>query len=413
MKIALFHPGGTGIFIQQTAKAYYEAGILDKFFVTYVYRPKTFLGRLTRKLLGIVQKNVGSELQRRIITEVPDEVIVSRPWLEAARVFSSRFANQIATDRIWEQMEYDFSRFVAGKISTNINAVHGYEHGSLEVFRRAKQLGIKTIYEMPAPFYKTTTQILEAEYAKFPEMITDYRRHLDKLAPRRNKRREEELALSDIIICNSSFTTRSLVDAGVLEEKILEIPLGLPPAEKTDFGPPPQKIIFLYAGTISVGKGVHYLLEAWRKLNPPAHVELKMFGALNVSGDLLKNLPGSVTISRTVPRLALDEEYRAAHLLVFPTLCDGFGMVLTEALAKGCPVLVTSNAGSAGFIKNFENGFIVPVCDSEAILERMRWCIQNSDKLWAMRGNCIKTAKLWQWKDYRKSLVQKISATLS
>ena len=40
MKIILFHPGGSAMFIQQTARAYYEAGMLEKFFLTFAYRPE-------------------------------------------------------------------------------------------------------------------------------------------------------------------------------------------------------------------------------------------------------------------------------------------------------------------------------------------------------------------------------------
>lgn len=414
MKILLFHPGGNAVFMRQTAKAYYEAGMLEKFYLTFAYQPDKPLGKILKRVMRLSGKDPDKGLSRRKIPEVPDSEIVTHPFYEIARTAGGKILGPIAADFIWERSEHDFGRFVAAKLSKDIGAVHGYEHGSLEVFKRAKELGLKIIYEMPAPFHRTTTEVLENEYRKFPEAKTLYKKYTDRLTPARNKRREEELALADIVICNSSFTAQSLTNAGTDRSKIVQIPYGMPePYAGHAALAKKDKIVFLYAGSVSVRKGAHYLLDAWRRLGRSQDAELRIFGAVSLPKKLLANLPGNVRISNTLPREELFKEYREAGILIFPTLCDGFGMVLTEALANGCPVLTTRNAGSSDFIKEKENGFIIPPCSPDAILNIMNWCVENPAKLFEMKQNCLKTASSWQWKDYREALIKQVMEKLA
>src|SRR5690606_16911805 len=93
-------------------------------------------------------------------------------------------------------------------------------------------------------------------------------------------------------------------------------------------------------------------------------------------------------------------------ILLFPTLCDGFGMVLTEALAHGLPVLTTTRAGSADFIEHEKNGLIVEPANADALVEAFDWCATHRDQLGSMRRQATETAAGWQWEDFRRGLVK-------
>jgi glycosyltransferase involved in cell wall biosynthesis len=390
--------------------AYHEAGKLYRFDTSYVYKSDSASGRFLRLVYGLFSKNADRELRRRNITDIPQELVRSFPYYEIARTFSAKCLGPIITDYIWERGEHAFGKIVARSLNNKIKAVHGYEHGSLEVFRRAKEIGITTIYEMPAPFHTTVSRILDAEYIKYPETKTIHKKYTDLFTPQRSRRREEELRLADIILCNSSFTKRSLVEGGAKENSILVIPYGMPKlAKQLSEHKTTDKIIFIYAGTLSVRKGVHYLTEAWKNLRPSPNAELRLFGALAVPSSMIKSLPGNIRWNPTVTKDELFKQYQEADLLIFPTLCDGFGMVLTEALSNGCPVLTTSSAGSADFIKNGENGFVVSPGDSKAIAAVMRHCIDDAAHFRHMRESCLQTARSWQWSDYRKTVIDKIA----
>jgi glycosyltransferase involved in cell wall biosynthesis len=59
-------------------------------------------------------------------------------------------------------------------------------------------------------------------------------------------------------------------------------------------------------------------------------------------------------------------------LLALPSIEDGFGLVLSQALACGCPILASTNTGGDDLITNGLEGFIVPIRNSEALTDRMQ-----------------------------------------
>jgi glycosyltransferase involved in cell wall biosynthesis len=84
-------------------------------------------------------------------------------------------------------------------------------------------------------------------------------------------------------------------------------------------------------------------------------------------------------------------------------------MVITEAMSQGLPVITTSLAGGADFIRAGENGILVPARDSAALAEALAWCCENRQQLAAMGMEAHKTARSWQWSDYRREVARVVS----
>ena len=76
----------------------------------------------------------------------------------------------------------------------------------------------------------------------------------------------------------------------------------------------------------------------------------------------------------------LERYYKAADVFVFPTRYDIWGLVINEAMAYGLPVITTSmcNAGLE-LIENEENGYIVPVDDTEAMSEKIKVIVEKNN----------------------------------
>jgi glycosyltransferase involved in cell wall biosynthesis len=123
----------------------------------------------------------------------------------------------------------------------------------------------------------------------------------------------------------------------------------------------------------------------------------------------MRNLPGSIRAFSSIPRAELFERYYEADVLVFPTLCDGFGMVVTEAFAHGLPVITTTQAGAADLVRHMENGFIIPPGDAQSLAEALQWCLVHRLELKAMREAALDTAARWQWRDFRKALAHNVT----
>jgi glycosyltransferase involved in cell wall biosynthesis len=168
----------------------------------------------------------------------------------------------------------------------------------------------------------------------------------------------------------------------------------------------------LYSGPFSVRKGAHILLDAWRRLGPIRNAELHIYGTSSIPGRLLNGLDRSVIMHGNVSKSEIYQAYRDSSILVFPTLCDGFGMVVTEAFAHGLPVITTPNAGAADLISEAHNGFIVPPGDAEALAERIQWCIENESTLAAMKEDALATAKNWTWSHFRSLFREQLSSKL-
>ena len=70
-----------------------------------------------------------------------------------------------------------------------------------------------------------------------------------------------------------------------------------------------------------------------------------------------------------------------------------------EAMACGCVVVSTNQAGSAEIIRNGENGFLVPVGDTSAFLERIELLLQDEGRRRVMAQAGLETARSYSWEE--------------
>jgi glycosyltransferase involved in cell wall biosynthesis len=91
-------------------------------------------------------------------------------------------------------------------------------------------------------------------------------------------------------------------------------------------------------------------------------------------------------------------------VFVFPSLFEGFGLVILEAMSQGLPVIVTPNTGAVGVVENGVDGFLVPVRDVEAICAVLEELVVRPGQLQAMRVAAQKKAAMFSWERYRERL---------
>jgi hypothetical protein len=126
---------------------------------------------------------------------------------------------------------------------------------------------------------------------------------------------------------------------------------------------------------------------------------------------------GSVSFVGSVPYSHRARAFANRHVLVFPSLWDGWGMVLPEALAAGLPALSTDRVMSAHeFIKDGVNGFIVPAGDPQALAEKMLWFIHNASSYSRMSHAARRSLENYRPNSGAETLVaylQRLSAGIS
>jgi len=143
VSVLISHPS-VAPFVQQAARALFEAGQLDRFITSLRYDPQS---RAQRWLCGLgraVGVDLETQLRRRAVAELPPGKVESHPLGEVIRLLSSRLdATGRLTDRVWERTEPGFDRMVARRVRATHSAVYGFEYCSLATFTRARELGVR------------------------------------------------------------------------------------------------------------------------------------------------------------------------------------------------------------------------------------------------------------------------------
>ena len=381
-------------FVQQVAQAFAEAGQLEHFYTTIYHLPDS-----------------GSRL--RVVRGVPPDRITGFAWREWIRLAAGRLdrSGRLA-DVVWEWSENAFARQVAARLERGLTGVYGYEFGARAAFARARELGVRTVYDVPAPEPDFVHGMLDAELARFPELQTAHHRFTRPKEARRTAHRRAEWELADTVIAASNFTRNSFAQAGLDITKVRVVPYGAPEpcARETALArmaaPRGEGLRFIWAGTFGVRKGAHYLLEAWHKGHFGRHARLDVYGSIALPKTALSSLPTGITVHGPIPHEKLLTELRQADALIFPTLCDGFGMVATEAWSQGTPVLTTDRAGAVDLLRDGENGWRMEAASADAIGECIERALGDPAALRAMREESLATAARWQWSDYRRAILK-------
>jgi glycosyltransferase involved in cell wall biosynthesis len=159
---------------------------------------------------------------------------------------------------------------------------------------------------------------------------------------------------------------------------------------------------FIYAGQISLRKGIPTLLQAWEKAALRS-AELQLVGSWYLSDSKRFSLPRGVIYVSALSPEALRDHYRRAHVFVFPSFFEGFGLVLLEAMACGLPA-IASTATAGVDVLTEDSGRVLPVGNLDILVDTLRWFDQNRQRLAAMGRAARQQAELCTWQRYRSAV---------
>ena len=414
MRTVLAYPGNMA-HAQHSARALAEQGALEAFVTTFVFREEGRLAAMLAQMPAIAQR-LEPDLRRRMIDQVPAELVHSYPLWEVVRsTVQKSGAGPVLTDLAWDRMSHRFDRLVAAHYVPRTQAIQGFEYTALAAFTSAKRAGVARILHLPSLDSCRFEEIQRREREQWPELRSAHDAYFDRKFERRYARRCAEIALADVIIANSTLTAKSHIAAGADPAKTFVVSLGAPPPvaeSEVQEGGRKRPLSVLWAGPFSLRKGAHYLLQAWQNFKPGKAATLDVYGQLVLPDRLHASQTEGIVCHGSVPQPDLFKAYLTADVLVFPTLSDGFGMVIAEAMAHGLPVITTDQAGAADLV-NPENGIVVPVADPKALADALRWCLDNRDRLQAMRFAALETVRRHQWVDFRRDLIAALETGLT
>lgn len=282
--------------------------------------------------------------------------------------------------------------------------VVGWAGFSLHTIRRAKTLGAVTIVERGAAHILTQKDILEEECA---------RHGIDEkpIDERFIERELQEFAEADFISIPSSFVRRTFVERGIPEEKLIQVPYGVSlehfrPMHKAD-----DAFRVMHIGG-RIQKGTYYLIQAMSELSL-ANTELLIVGSPRSPIDtLIEEYEGNCKVLDYVPHLELYRTYSQSSVYVLPSVQDGFGMVVIEAMACGVPVICSTNTGGEDIIRDGVDGFVVPTRDVEALKEKILYLYEHEERRRAMGQSALGRAQEFTWDRYGEKIVDEYKSVL-
>lgn len=406
MKVIVSHPTGKSS-VRSLLRALSKDDFLEAFWTTLnipthltstSYLPERYKQRLAQRSFGEASWNR---------THL-------RPIREVARLIA-RSANitSLTTHEVgWacvDKIYHDLDRTVAKTLlerPSQATAVYTFEDGALETLKAARVSGRLALYELPIAHWRTLRKLLQEEKERLPAWGDSMQGLLDSAA--KLERKDAEIEAADKVVVASTFTRDSLLHS--FKNISVDItPYGCPKPivdhpKQRKAGEPLQ---LLYAGHLSQRKGVadlaaavSYLEVDWRltiAAPKPATMPMPL-------KDFLQH--PNITWLGKVPHQNLLAQMADAHALVFPSIAEGFGMVIVEALAAGLPVITTPNTAGPDILTEGVDGYIVPIRNGEAIADRITWLAENEDVRYAMAQGALKTAQRLSWSRYEAQMIK-------
>jgi len=328
---------------------------------------------------------------------LPHSKVETFPWVHTPVTVLDRMGllpRQLSDDLgVWNARAFDDWTF---KRIGECDALIAIAGAALKTGQLVQRRGGKFCCDSGSSHPRFQDRIVREEYARWGVVLpaNDVRDTL---------REEEIFTVADTVTVASSFAARTYVEAGVPVEKLHVIPLGVRLENfKKTAEPPAESFDVLFAGSISLRKGVPYLLEAFARLNK-INKHMRFAGHVDASlKQVLSRLPlhdveflGSLTPHR------LAETMSRSHVLVLPSVEDGFGMVMAQAMACGCPVICSTNTGGADLLTDGVEGFIVPIRDPDAIVVRLQELADDPERQRMMGDAAMKRVQsLGGWASY-------------
>ncbi len=353
--ISLAYSGVHQVF--QLALAAHEIGELDGVFCGVVEGAGKWGRRLGRLVPAATKRPLGWE-------ELPQPKLQEFPWPVLVNRTLKRFLPFRQTEHRLSNGWFDHA--AARWLSKRASKVFvGAESCALESLRQAGKMGMKRILDCPG----IPAQVLDAETRRAAE------RFEVRIVKRSNsgtmaERKRQELREADVVLCCSEFQRDHLRALNPHLRRVEVIPLwvdagfwGAETAERAQNAGRPLRV--LYAGAVSLKKGVPYLLEAVEPLI--GEVTLTLVGEVSPEMRPLLGRFRSHTHQPYLPKSELRDLYQTHDLLVMPTLGDSFGFVTLEAMASGLPVIASRNAGAPVPDESWR----VPPHDAAAIREKL------------------------------------------
>ena len=283
------------------------------------------------------------------------------------------------------------------KMAGQIDIIHTWPLGALHTLKTAARLGIPTLLERPNANTRFAMEVVRKECERLGVALPPDHEHAHN--EKKLRKEEEEYRLATRLLCPSDFVVKTFLDKGYAHEKLARHIYGFDDkvyyasCEPRD---PKRPLTMLFVGVCAVRKGVHYALEAW--LQSPASKD----GTFLIAGEFLPAYAAKLAPMLQHPsvrvlghRNDVPELMRGSDILVLPSIEEGFGLVVTEAMGSGCVPLASE--ACTELCKHMETGLMHRTGDVPALTQHITMLHEDRALLERLRAASLKMVPEITW----------------
>jgi glycosyltransferase involved in cell wall biosynthesis len=283
------------------------------------------------------------------------------------------------------------------KLVGEVDIVHTWPDAALETLQVAKDLGIPTVLERPNAHTRYAYESVQAESRRLGIVLPsddEYAYKADVL-----EKEEREYALADFILCPSEFTVKTFVDQGIPREKLLRHQYGY---DEKRFRPDPtypdpkRGLTMLFAGVAAVRKGLHFALAAWIKSTASKGGKFLIAGTmLPEYAEKMKDMLSHPSVQILGHRNDLPDLMRKCDVFTLPSIEEGFGLVIVEAMGSGCVPLISE--ACTDVCRHMQQGLVHKIGDVAAIQQHITMLHEDRQLLAKLRAASLDAAPKLTW----------------
>lgn len=291
----------------------------------------------------------------------------------------------------------------AGQVALRRQApLIAYSYYADAAFRRMEGSGLPRVLFQVHPNGKYLRELFREEIQKVPEAKASLMEETEMSPLFRHN--DEAFAMADAVICASSFTKHSLAAAGSTKPAhVVGYGVDLELFSARAVAPAARALTVGFVGALSQRKGARYLLAALAAL-PRGSARLILYTRASVDRDLIRGFESvDVEIRGGMTDAELAADLKRCDLVALPSIAEGFGLVILEAMACGVPVLCTTSTGGADFLRHRQNGLLVEPGSKDAILRELEWALTHRDGLFQIGQAARAEAEKHTWAAYRRN----------
>jgi len=302
----------------------------------------------------------------------------------------------LGSNRAFALHDYIVARRI-GNLAGQIDIIHTWPLGALETLKTAAKLGIPTVLERPNANTRFAMEVVQQECERLGVALPPDHEHAFNAA--KLAKEEEEYALATRLLCPSDFVVKTFLDKGFKRDQLARHIYGFdekvyfPNARPRDGR---RGLTMLFVGVCAVRKGVHYALEAW--LRSPASRD----GTFLIAGEFLPAYEAKLAsmLSHSSVRVLghrndVPELMRKSDILILPSIEEGFGLVITEAMGSGCVPLASE--ACTELCRHMETGLVHRMGDVAALTQHITMLYQDRTLLERLRAASLAAAPEITW----------------